>query len=81
MSWSKRRASLSAVMLAIVATITSCGGGTDGTGIQVAYVEGVMTKGSVIVNGIHFDDSAARAIISNWKATSPTSIRRLAPSS
>jgi hypothetical protein len=69
MSWSKRRASLFAALLAIVATITSCGGGTDGTGIQEAFVQGVMTKGSVIVNGIHFDDSTAQVEIDSLSAT------------
>ena len=69
MSWSKHRTALYAAMLAIIATITSCGGGTDGTGIQEAYVQGVMTKGSVIVNGIHFDDSRALVEIDSLSAT------------
>ncbi len=69
MSWSTRRPSLFAAMLAIVATITSCGGGTDGTGIQLAFVQGVMTKGSVIVNGIHFDDTSALVEINSSNAT------------
>lgn len=69
MSWSKRRTALFAAMLAIAAALISCGGGTDGTGIQVAYVQGVMTKGSVIVNGIHFDDSSAVVEIDSLSAT------------
>ncbi len=69
MSWVSRRPTLIAVLIAIVATITSCGGGTDGTGIQVAFVQGVMTKGSVIVNGIHFDDSSAAVEIDSLSAT------------
>lgn len=69
MSWIKHRPSLIALLLALAATIASCGGGTDGTGIQVAYVQGVMTKGSVIVNGIHFDDRSAVVQINSQSAT------------
>jgi len=46
--------------------LISCGGGTDGTGgftplppTTQSVVIGVMTKGSVIVNGVRFDDSTA----------------------
>ncbi|HUL64594.1 MAG TPA: DUF5666 domain-containing protein [Burkholderiaceae bacterium] len=52
------------VAFAIAAGITSCGGGTDGTGAVPPppanmTSSGVMTKGSVILNGIHFDPAAA----------------------
>jgi hypothetical protein len=55
------RAALLAACLGILA---ACGGGTDGTGSPVPSgvgitTSGVMTKGSVIVNGVRFDDSAA----------------------
>ena len=69
MNWNKSRAALLGMLLAVVAAINGCGGGTDGTGIQVAYVQGVMTKGSIIVNGIHFDDSSALIEIDSGMAT------------
>lgn len=52
------------VALAIAAGIPSCGGGTDGTGAVPPppanmTSSGVMTKGSVILNGIHFDPAGA----------------------
>jgi len=48
----------------IFAALVSCGGGTDGTGATPPpsapiTSSGAMTKGSVILNGIHFDDSKA----------------------
>jgi hypothetical protein len=53
--------------IAIATTIASCGGGTDGTGATpppMANVtsSGVMTKGSVILNGIHFDPAGASIV-------------------
>jgi hypothetical protein len=42
--------------------LSACGGGTDGTGAvpeSAVTSSGVMTKGSVIVNGVRFDDAAA----------------------
>lgn len=49
---------------AIGATIASCGGGTDGTGAipppnAAVTSSGVMTKGSVVLNGTHFDPAGA----------------------
>jgi len=50
---------------ALAALLASCGGGTGGTGATNnpgptnAVSIGVMTKGSVIVNGVHFDDNTA----------------------
>jgi hypothetical protein len=47
----------------LVAALANCGGGTDGTGATPpqasATSSGVMTKGSVILNGVHYDDSRA----------------------
>jgi hypothetical protein len=66
-----RYAMLRAALLAAgAAVLAACGGGTDGTGAPVpappppttgiaTTASGVMTKGSVIVNGIRFDDSTA----------------------
>ena len=51
--------------LAALCAVAGCGGGTDGTGgsppVPAAPVtsNGVMTKGSVIVNGLRFDDTTA----------------------
>jgi len=51
--------------LAVLAAVAGCGGGTDGTGgsppVLAAPVtsSGVMIKGSVIVNGLRFDDTTA----------------------
>jgi hypothetical protein len=47
-----------------IAAATACGGGTDGTGVvpeptAVVTSSGVMTKGSVILNGTHFDAAKA----------------------
>lgn len=38
------------------------GGGTGGTGVVVVS-SGVMTKGSVILNGVRYDDTAANVVI------------------
>ncbi len=59
---------LAILSLAAALTVAACGGGTGGTGATApatspAVSQGVMTKGSVIVNGVHFDDSAANIII------------------
>lgn len=35
------------------------GGGTDGTGSPAQFSQGVMTKGSIILNGVRYDDSGA----------------------
>jgi len=64
------------VGIATLATLAACGGGgADGTGVQIgtggttnaptaggtfAYSAGVMTRGSVILNGVRYDDSAAQ---------------------
>src|ERR1700752_3646032 len=54
--------------------IAGCGGGTGGTGAtggSTAGVSiGVMTKGSIIVNGVHFDDSSANIRIDDRAGTS-----------
>src|SRR5882672_5081135 len=48
--------------LAVTLTIAGCGGGTGGTGATSPVVsQGVMTKGSVIVNGVRFDDTTKTA--------------------
>jgi hypothetical protein len=51
-----------AVSLA-AAALSACGGGTDGTGSPTPDEQitssGAMVKGSVILNGVHFDEAAA----------------------
>ena len=51
-------------LVALAMSIASCGGGTDGTGAvppptATVTSSGVMTKGSVILNGTHFDAAGA----------------------
>jgi len=53
-----------ALVLTGLALFVACGGGIDGTGgtpppDQAITSSGVMTKGSVILNGVRFDDSTA----------------------
>ena len=53
-----------ALLAACFGLVAACGGGTDGTGspapsAAAITTSGVMTKGSVIVNGVRYDDSAA----------------------
>ncbi|MGB3427730.1 MAG: DUF5666 domain-containing protein, partial [Burkholderiaceae bacterium] len=60
----QRKSPRAALLAACFGLIAACGGGTDGTGSPVPpaagiTTSGVMTKGSVIVNGVRFDDSAA----------------------
>src|SRR5262252_6321667 len=58
------------VAIAISTTMSGCGGGTDGTGAAPpppppksnVTSSGVMTKGSVILNGIHFDPTGATVV-------------------
>lgn len=56
--------------------LAGCGGGTDGTGGMAplptaqSVVIGVMTKGSVIVNGVHFDDRNATIRVDDRSGTS-----------
>src|SRR5690348_12993737 len=47
----------------LTALVAACGGGTGGTGAtggsSAAVSIGVMQKGSIILNSVHFDDSTA----------------------
>jgi len=62
-------------LTALAASIAACGGGTGGTGVTSpgptnAVSIGVMIKGSVILNGVHFDDTNANTVIDDTpKAT------------
>jgi hypothetical protein len=54
--------------------LVGCGGGTEGTGgvpppAPASYSTGVMTLGSVIVNGVRYDDTNATVIIDDNTAT------------
>lgn len=59
--WLRLRTTM--LTIASIALVTSCGGGvgTGGTGSFASFVSGPITGfGSVIVNDVRFDDSAAR---------------------
>jgi hypothetical protein len=63
-----------AFLAALAALLVSCGGGTGGTGVTSnnpsnAVSIGVMAKGSVIVNGVHFDDNTATIKIDDTPKT------------
>lgn len=68
---------LACLLLASTAGViaaTGCGGGTEGTGgvpppAAASYSTGVMTVGSVIVNGVRYDDTGATVIIDDNTAT------------
>lgn len=68
-STSRVRALLLAAASTLVAVLAACGGGTDGTGgtpppaTGTAYSSGVMRVGSVIVNGVRYDDSTATVLV------------------
>jgi hypothetical protein len=66
-------------VLALAVLIASCGGGTGGTGVtnnpSNAVSIGVMTKGSVIVNGVHFDDTNASVVIDDTPRTAQIDTR------
>ena len=56
---------VSVALIALSAVLVACGGGGGdsgggGGGSTAVITKGVMTKGSVIVNGVRFDDSAAQ---------------------
>ena len=71
MSWATRLLIASLTAIAAVAAVSSCGGGslsvagggTDGTGSPAQFSQGVITKGSVILNGVRFDDTSAVVLI------------------
>ena len=60
---------------AIVLAVSACGGGTGGTGSGdsgsggMGVSIGVMTKGSVIVNGVQFEDTTANIFIDDRPKT------------
>jgi len=68
-----------ALALAGVAVLVACGGGveTGGTGATaVTYAEGPITGfGSIIVGGVHFDESAARIEDADGSAKSRSDLR------
>ncbi len=57
--------------------IAGCGdgGGTGGTGMNAAVSIGVMTKGSIIVNGVHFDDTTASIRIDDTPGKQPADLK------
>ena len=73
-SWRARVAVLAAIVLAV-----GCGGGGDsgvgagGTGSPLSFSQGPITGfGSIIVNGVHFDDSGASVVDDDGNALSNT---------
>ena len=63
-----------ALAAAIVLAVSACGGGTGGTGATggtggTGVSIGVMTKGSVIVNGVQFEDTTANIFIDDTPKT------------
>jgi len=62
------------LLIGALLALANCGGGTGGTGATngstTAVSIGVMTKGSIIVNGVHFDDSTASIRIDDRAGTS-----------
>ena len=80
----KRIAKLDSLRSAFLAVITAaavvaagCSGGTGGTGVSSspALSVGVMAKGSVIVNGVRFDDTAANVTIDDTPKTATIDTR------
>jgi hypothetical protein len=68
------RARLLLASIAGAVALSACGGGTEGTGgvpppAAPSYSTGVMTVGSVIVNGVRYDDTNATVIIDDNTAT------------
>lgn len=62
--------SLSALLFATLIALTGCGGGTGGTGATSPAVSvGVMEKGSIILNGVRFDDTNANVTIDDNSST------------
>src|SRR5262245_18006079 len=67
---SLRSALLAALTASIV--VAGCSGGTGGTGVSgssPALSTGVMTKGSVILNGVRFEDTTANITIDDTPKT------------
>ena len=78
-SWRALAALLAATVLAV-----GCGGGSDsgvgagGTGSPLSFAQGPITGfGSIIVNGVHFDDSGASVVDDDGNALSNTQSLRL----
>lgn len=71
-------------LLAAMALVVGCGGGSDsgvgtgGTGSPQSFSQGPISGfGSIIVNGVHFDDSAATVVDDDGNALSHTDDLRL----
>src|SRR5258706_8973629 len=63
---------LSSLLFGTVLALAGCSGGTGGTGAtgsSPALSIGVMTKGSVIVNGVRFEDTTANIFIDDTPKT------------
>ncbi|MGC2517560.1 MAG: DUF5666 domain-containing protein [Burkholderiales bacterium] len=67
-------------LLLTASLLAACSGGTGGSGAtggngQTAVATGVMTKGSVIVNGVHFDDTTASIRIDDTPGKQPADLK------
>jgi len=69
------RSAFIAALAALV--VAACGGGTGGTGATgtSSVSTGVMTKGSTIVNGVRFEDTAANITIDDTPKTLAIDLR------
>src|SRR5712691_5522788 len=68
-------ARLAILSLAVALTAAGCGGGTGGTGMTGVVSIGVMTKGSIIVNGVHFDDTTASIRVDDTTGKQPADLK------
>jgi len=72
------------IVATIAALVAGCGGGTDsgvgggGTGSPLSFSQGPITGfGSIIVNGVHFDDSPAAVVDDDGNTLANTQALRL----
>lgn len=65
-------------LAALASVVAACGGGTGGTGATnttSAVSQGVMTKGSTIVNGVRFEDTTANIFIDDTPKTNSAALQ------
>lgn len=73
--WSLRRGRWAAVLALLAGVIAACGGGV-GTGGTGSFAVGPITGfGSIVVNGVHYDESSARIEADDGSARTPAELR------